>query len=105
DHADSALERLPRIAEMQPLAAPVDRAGVGLDDARQDLQERGLAGAVLADERVRLCRGDVEAHAPEGLDGAERLADVPELKGGLGAHARRILPALAPAALRAGRCR
>ena len=54
DHADAALERVARAAEVQPLAVPVQLAGVGLDDAGQDLEQRGLAGAVLADERVRL---------------------------------------------------
>src|SRR5262245_65378962 len=53
DHPDAPLERLARAAQVQALAAPVHVAGVRLDDARQDLQERGLAGAVLADESVR----------------------------------------------------
>ena len=88
DHADAALERLARTAEVETLVVPVNRAGVGLDDAGENLQQRRLAGAVLAHERVRFAFAHGEADAAQGPDGAERFADVTELEGRLGRHAR-----------------
>ena len=48
---------------MKALALPADLAGVGLDQAGEDLEQRRLAGAVLADQRMRFTFGDVEADA------------------------------------------
>ena len=48
---------------------------VGLVVARDDLDQRGLARAVLAEERHHLAAGGVEVHAVQDLDAAERLAD------------------------------
>ena len=75
----SASRGLPRC---EPLAVPVHRAGVGLDDPGEHLEQRGLAGAVLPDEGVRLPLGDAEGDAAQRLDGAERLPDVCELEAG-----------------------
>ena len=53
---------------------------VGLaDDAEQDLDERGLAGAVLAEQAVDLPLLDRERDALEGLDPAVVLAEIPRL--------------------------
>ena len=49
---------------------------VGLMDAAEDLDERRLAGAVLADERVDLAAVQLERHALQRVHGAERLAGV-----------------------------
>ncbi len=57
DHADAALERVARAAEVKPFASPEDLARIGLNDAGENLEQRGLAGAVLAHERVRLPLG------------------------------------------------
>jgi hypothetical protein len=46
----------------------------------ENLQQRGLAGPVLADERVRFPFGDGERDIAQRLDGAERLGDVHELE-------------------------
>ncbi len=62
------------------LAAPADLAGVGLDQSGEDLQQRRLAGAVLADERMRLALGHVEADAAQRVDGAKRFLNVVELQ-------------------------
>ena len=40
------------------------RAGIGVVVSGQRLDQRRLAGAVGADERVDLVRADVEAHVP-----------------------------------------
>ena len=42
-----------------------ERAGVGGVDARQHVEERGLAGAVRADEAVDLALADGEAQVGE----------------------------------------
>ncbi len=44
------------LAIVHRLAVPADLAGVGLDDAVDDLHQRRLAGAVLAQHRVDLAR-------------------------------------------------
>ena len=70
------------LREVQPLAAPVDLARVGLDDAGEDLEQRRLAGAVFSDQAVRFPFGDGERDAAQRRDGAERLADIGELETG-----------------------
>ena len=45
-------------------------------DAAQDLDERPLAAAVLADEGVDLARAQVERAVTQRLGGAERLRQV-----------------------------
>ena len=62
------------------LAVEEHPPAVGAVDARDDLPERRLAGAVLADERVDRAAPDGERHARERLDAAEVLGDVLELE-------------------------
>ena len=52
-----------------------DGAGVGRVRAGQDVHEGGLARAVLAEKGVDLPARDVEVHAPQDGDAAERLVD------------------------------
>ena len=67
-----------------------DLAAVGHVDAGQDLHERGLAGTVLADQRVDLAGQDVHAHVGEGMDAREALLDGAHLQDGrAGQGARR----------------
>jgi hypothetical protein len=80
DHADAPFEPLARAREVQRLAAPVHGAAVGPQDAGQDLEQRGLPGAILAHQGVRLPLGHREGHASQRLDGAEGLADVAEFE-------------------------
>ena len=56
------------------LAADADRAGVRLVVAADDLDERRLPGAVLAEEGEHATTGGRHAHLMEDLDTAERLA-------------------------------
>ena len=58
----------PRVAAEQP-----DRAGVGAQQAEQDADGGGLAGAVRAEEAVHLSGGDRQVEPVEGLGGAEGL--------------------------------
>src|SRR4030095_460915 len=73
---------------------PVDRPAIQLDGAARDgeaaahqVEQRGLARAVRADDRVPLPAGDVEAHAEDDGRRAEALVDVAEPDRAL-AHAR-----------------
>ncbi len=84
--ADAVRERVARPRERDRLAVEAQLTAVRAEGAREDLEQRRLAGAVLADERVRLARRDVEADAAERAHGAERLAEVAEGDGG-DAHA------------------
>ena len=53
--------------DLDRLAVEPDRPAVGLMDAGEDLDERALAGAVLADERMDLARHEVERHVVQRL--------------------------------------
>ncbi len=73
------------------LAVEDHLAGVGLDEAGQDLHQGRLAGAVLAEQAVQLAllrRSRIDAIV--GPHRAEVLVDVPQLRGASGAY----LPAL-----------
>ena len=58
------------------VAADHDRAGVRLLQPRDDAQQRGLAGAARAQQRRERAVGDLERHAVERDEVAERLADL-----------------------------
>jgi len=75
DGGDSGGLRLQRVLEVHRLTAQLDRARVGAVHAREDLHQRGLAGAVLADERVHLTRAHLDVDAVQHLVAQERLAD------------------------------
>ncbi len=53
-HADAQALRMARVLDRDLLAFPDDLAGIGLDHAVDDLDQRALAGAVLAQQRVDL---------------------------------------------------
>ena len=57
------------------LAADRDRAAVRVDRAGEDLDERALAGAVGAHQRMDLARMDGQRRGPQGRDGAISLGD------------------------------
>jgi hypothetical protein len=64
-------------------------AGVGLVGAGDDLDERALASAVLAEQGVNLAGLQIEIDAPEGPRAAERLGDLAEFEQRSGHGARR----------------
>jgi len=82
-------ERFGRAVRRQDdrLAVEQDGAGACLFEARQDLDQRRLARAVLAHQRMHLARKHVEIHAEQHLDVAERFRD--SLRGEHGC-ARRV---------------
>ena len=56
DGLDAELARFARVRDGDRFAVDRDLAGVGMVDARDDLDQRRLAGAVVADDRVHLVR-------------------------------------------------
>ncbi len=61
-------------------AVEPDGAGVGRVQARDQVEQRGLAGAVRADQRVDLAGADREAGVADGADAAEMLRDAFDLQ-------------------------
>jgi hypothetical protein len=84
DRRDAGLHRGLRVRERCGLAQPDDLATVGTVRARQDLDEGGLPGAVLAEQAVHLARGDLELDAVERAHARERLHDVSKSEDRLG---------------------
>ena len=56
DHADAGADRIARAAELDRLAVDQDLALVGPVEAGEDVHQRGLAGAVLAEQAEDLAR-------------------------------------------------
>lgn len=77
-HADAEADRFLAGADLAHLAVQQDVAAVGLVVAVQDAHQRGLAGAVLADEAMDRTLGDREADVRIRLHGSEMLGDAAE---------------------------
>ena len=89
---DAGCHRRLRRPEWERAAGHADAAPVGRDDPRHDLDQRGLAGAVLAEQGVDLAGSHVQvqvtqddrvairlaqaAHGEHGSVGSDRVADV-----------------------------
>ena len=69
--------------DRMPTRLPVDQdlAGIGLRQPVGDAHDRGLAGPVLAEQRVDLAATDVEVDAVVGDEVPEPLADAAQLQG------------------------
>ena len=78
-----------RVGDPPRRALDRDLALVGLNDPGQDLDERRLAGAVLADERVDGAGADREAHLGDCLDAAVAPRDAAQLHERSGRRKRR----------------
>ena len=98
-HADAEPPRGGRIGDGDRLALPADLAGGRLQRAVDDLHQRRLAGAVLAEQRVDLAGRDGEIDVVVGAQRAEILDDAQRLQqvGSRAAPSRsRRLPRSAP---------
>ena len=73
DQPDPEPVRVGHIADVHTPSVVDNLAGVGTVDAAEDLDERGFAGAVLAEQRVDLAGPQLEVHAVERHDAAEAL--------------------------------
>jgi hypothetical protein len=74
-HADAGGQRVGGPADRGCPAVDADDPGIGAVDAEQHVHQRGLAGAVLAQQADHLAAAQGQVHAPIGLDRAERLVD------------------------------
>ena len=75
DDGDTETGRTDRAVDAHRCAIDADLAGVGPVDAGKDFHQRGLAGAVLADECDDLAAGDVEVHLVQSDDAGKVLGD------------------------------
>ena len=75
DDLDPELRRVLRPADRDPLAVEPGLALVDRVDPGDALDQRRLAGAVVADERHHLARAHLEVDVGERVDRAEALAD------------------------------
>ena len=83
DERDAAApSRRVDVAHRRRRAVDQHVAGVGLLDAADDLHQRGLAGAVLAEQRDDFARVHLEAHAAERVHAGKPLVDRSKLEDG-----------------------
>jgi hypothetical protein len=75
-HADAQAARLGGVARSDGATVEANLAGVGLGQAVENVHQRRLAGAVLAQEGVNLAAAQIEAHARQRLQRAEADGDV-----------------------------
>jgi hypothetical protein len=79
-HADPALDRVLRRAERDALAVEDDLTLVGLREPVEDVHQRRLAGAVLAEQRVNLAAAKVEVDVVVGDGAGKDLRDSPAVR-------------------------
>ncbi len=107
-HADAEAARLLRAGDRDLAAVPSDRARIGLEHAVDDLDQRALAGAVLAEQGMDLARHHREADVVVGEHAAGvAFADAAQLepwgRRRLDVHAPVVGPGCTPPARRARR--
>ena len=74
-HRDAGGERVARRREPDGLAPQLDRSGVGLVEAREDVREGALPRTVLAEQRVHLADGGLEVDGVVREHAGEALGD------------------------------
>ena len=79
-HPDPGLDRVAGGAEGDRLSVQQDLAGIRAVEPVEDVHQRRLAGAVLAEQRVHLAAPDVEVDVVVGDDARELLADPAHLE-------------------------
>src|SRR5256712_11283106 len=82
--ADAALPRVVDGAELDGRPAQEDVAGVGAERASDDVDERGLARTILAEQDVDLSGSQIEVDAVERLYTGEPLAHPAQAEEGRG---------------------
>ena len=99
DDGDAVRLGVAAVAQPHFAAADEDLAAIGLVDAGKDLDQRRLAGAVLAEQGVDLAGAHREIDTAQRLDAGEALDDGPRLDDGRSrfwnCHAlssRRVVP-------------
>ena len=90
-HPDPALDRVLGRRERRLLPVEEDLPRVRVVEPVEDVHQRRLAGAVLAEQRMHLAGGDVEVDVVVGEHAGEALGDPAELENGwLGPLTRRF---------------
>ena len=79
-HADPGGQGLARVVKRDDLPVEEDLALVGLEQPVKDVHQRGLAGPVLAEQRVDLPRLDREIDVVVSYEAAEALGDPTQLE-------------------------
>ena len=102
-HADAEAVGVVRVFDGDDLAVLADLALLGLIQAEQDGHERGLAGAVFAEQRMDLPLAQLERDVVIGHDAREALRDVQHFNG-IGCVQRECPPSVCiePARTKAG---
>lgn len=75
DDCDAGGFRVPNTCEPDRGIIDTNNTVVVLIDARKDLHQRRLAGAIFAHQRVNLAESEFETDVLEGADGAEGLGN------------------------------
>ncbi len=106
-HANAHRARAPGAGDRDGCAVADDFAGVGLHDPVDHLDQRRLARAVLAEQRVNLPRGHLEADPVVRENAGESLGHAPERDpgrwAGVGSVDHRLSSSLLARAARAAR--
>ena len=100
DQADADLARLDRREVRERLPVEADLAAVGADDTRDDLQERRLASAVLADQGMHAARRHGEVGGLQRMHAGVALVDGMQLQEHPAARRCVLVSHGAPAVLR-----
>jgi hypothetical protein len=88
DHRDAEPARIGRRRDLDRLSLVQELAAVGTVGAAENLDQRRLPGAILAEQHVHLAAADLEADVVQGPDAGKGLADMPQLE----QRRRRRLP-------------
>ncbi len=84
DARDAGALRVPRAVQLDDSAVDLELALVRWDESGDDVDERALAGAVVAAQAADLARRDRQGDVSHRLDRAEALADALEVEPGRG---------------------
>ena len=79
---DATGQRVARPGERDRRSVQAQLSAIRTQAPGEDLEQRRLARAVLADDRVRLAVRHRKRHIAQRGDGAERFVDVAEFDGG-----------------------
>ncbi|MNL33950.1 hypothetical protein D3C87_1558880 [compost metagenome] len=83
-HAHAGRQRRARVARRQRRAIHLDGAGIGNVMAEQDIDQRALASAVLAEQGEHLAALEIERNVVVGGQRAEPLGDMGKTEDGRG---------------------
>ena len=75
DHADAGVDGVLGVAEIRGLAVDEDLALIRAVEPRENVHQRGFAGAVLAEQAQNFARADFQVHVGVRYHRAEALGD------------------------------